>query len=53
MWLIFSPHVYVDGLGAEGSEWFAEEREGRLEQVDSGTESADDRYANICNTSLN
>lgn len=41
--LIFSPDVYVDGLGAERSEWVAEEREGRLEQVDSGTESADDR----------
>lgn len=39
--------VCVDGLGAEGSEWLAEEGEGRLEQVDSGTESADDRYANI------
>ncbi len=36
-----------DGLGAEGSEWLAEDRERRLEQVDSGTESADDRYANI------
>lgn len=39
--------VCVDGLGVEGSEWLAEEREGRLEQVDSGTESADDRCANI------
>lgn len=41
-------HVYVcsDGLGAEGSEWLAEDGEGRLEQVDSGTESADDRCAN-------
>lgn len=39
--------VCVDGLGAEGAEWHAEERQGRLEQVDSGTESADDRCANF------
>lgn len=39
--------VCVDGLGVKGSEWLAEERQGRLEQVDSGTESADDRYENI------
>lgn len=52
--------MYLDGLRAEGSEWHAEDGEGRLEQVDSGTESADDRYANIttqftltyCNTSI-
>lgn len=36
----------IDGLGVEGPEWLAEERERRLEQVDSGTESADDRFAN-------
>jgi len=34
----------LDGVRAEGSEWIAEEREGRLEPVDSGTESADDGY---------
>lgn len=39
-------YVCSDGLRAEGSEWVAEEGEGRLEQVDSGTESADDRYSN-------
>ncbi len=39
--------VCADGVGAEGSEWPAEDREGRFEQIDSGTESADDRYANI------
>lgn len=37
--------MFLDGGRAEGSERAAEEREGRLESVDSGTESADDRYA--------
>lgn len=32
------------GLRAEGPEWLAEEGEGRPEQNDSGTESADDGY---------
>lgn len=35
--------MFVDGGRAEGSEWAAEEREGRFESADSGTESADDR----------
>lgn len=45
----FKDHFNVcpDGLGAEGAEWLAEEGQGRLEQVDSGTESADDRYENV------
>lgn len=37
--------VCVDGSRTEGSEWLTEEREERLEQADSGTESADDRYS--------
>lgn len=46
-WIMSCVCVCVDGLGVKGSEWLAEERQGRLEQVDSGTESADDRYENI------
>lgn len=35
--------VILDGVRTQGSEWFAEEREGRFEQTDSGTDSTDDR----------
>lgn len=39
--------LWSDGFGAEGSERNAEEGEGRLEQDDSGTESADDGYVSL------
>lgn len=42
--LIKGLNLCKDGVRADRAERFAEEREGRLEQVDSGTESADDRY---------